>query len=79
MHDSQGEGTMKKLLERRLNFVDGTISSHCGVLNSPERLALIRQAHEVSAVIANLKKKAGKERREKAKEGRLLSNEQGTS
>ena len=39
------------------------VSSHCGVLNSPERLALVRQANEVSAVMADLEK----ERMEKKK------------
>jgi len=41
MLDSQGEGAKRRLPQRRLNFIDGTVSSHCGVLNSNERLQLI--------------------------------------
>jgi len=41
MLDSQDEGAKRRLPQRRLNFIDGTVSSHCGVLNSNERLQLI--------------------------------------
>ena len=54
MQDSQGEGAKKRLPQRRLNFIDGTVSSHCGVLNSKERLVLIRQANEVAGVLGDL-------------------------
>ena len=65
MKDSQGKGAKKRLPQRRLNFIDGTVSSHCGVLNSPERLNLIRQANEVSAVMADLEKERLEKKEEK--------------
>ena len=69
MHDSQGEGAKKRLPQRRLNFIDGMVSSHCSVLNSPHRLDLIRQANEVSAVMADLEAE-----RNDAKEERKRKN-----
>ena len=74
MKDSQGEGAKKRLPQRRLNFVDGMISSHCSVLNSTERLALIRQANEVSAVMADLEEERHekKEEQKRKKEGELV-------
>ena len=54
MQDSQGEGAKKRFPQRRLNFIDGTVSSHCRVLNSKERLVLIRQANEVAGVLGDL-------------------------
>ena len=41
--DSQGEGTKKILPQRHLNMIDGLVSSHCCVLNSVERLDLIKK------------------------------------
>merc|ERR1740124_368577 len=54
MNDSQGEGIKKRLPQRRFNFIDGMVSSHCGVLNSDKRLNLICQANEVSGVMVDL-------------------------
>ena len=54
MQDSQGEGTKKRLPQRRLNFIKSTVSSHCRVQNSKERLVLIRQANEVAGVLGDL-------------------------
>ena len=64
MKDSQGEGAKKRLPQRRLNFIDGMISSHCSVLNSTERLALICQANEVSAVMVDLEEERHKKKEE---------------
>ena len=72
MNDSQGEEAKKRLPQRRLNFIDGMVSSHCGVLNSEERLNLIRQANEVSGVMADLEaerlQKRDDQRKKKAQE-----------
>jgi len=72
MNGSQGEGAKKRLPQRRLNFIDGMVSSHCGVLNSDERLNLIRQANEVSGVMADLEaerlQKRDDQRKKKAQE-----------
>ena len=52
--DSQGEGAKKKLPQRRLNMVDAAISSHCCILNSTERLELIRKSNEVAAIMGEI-------------------------
>ena len=44
MDDDVGERALKRLPQRRLNFIDGSISSYCSILNSPEQLEQIRQA-----------------------------------
>ena len=38
MEDAVGERALERLPQRRLNFIDGCISSYCSILNSPERL-----------------------------------------
>ena len=63
--DIQGEGARKRLAQQRLNFVDGTVSSHCQVLNSAERNLLIRQANKVAAMMANLRNQKLKEKEKK--------------
>ena len=52
--DSQGEGAKKKLPQRHLNMVDEAIFSHCCILNSAERLELIRKSNEVAAIMGEL-------------------------
>ena len=36
MEGTVGERALKRLLHRRLRFIDGSISSYCSILNSPE-------------------------------------------
>ena len=52
--DSQGEGAKKRLPQRRLNMVDGSVSSHCCILNSTERLELVRRSNEVAAIMGEI-------------------------
>ena len=54
--------------QRRLNFIDGTISSHCAILNSDERLQLVKQANEVAAVMADLENDRKKQKEERERE-----------
>ena len=42
LEDTVGERDLKRLPQRRLNFIDGSISSYCSILNSPKRLEQIR-------------------------------------
>ena len=68
--DSKGDGVKKRIAQRRLNMIDATVSSHCAVLNSAERMHLIKQANEVAAVLADIEleqiQKREKSRKEKA-------------
>jgi hypothetical protein len=65
MEDTKGEGARKRLPTRRLNMIDGNISSWCLVLNSPERLELIRQANELAKVLGELEEDCLREKEEK--------------
>ena len=38
MYDAVSERDLKRLPQRRLNFIDGSISSYCYILISPKRL-----------------------------------------
>ena len=54
MYDGVGERALKRLPQRRLNFIDGYISSYCSIINSPERLEQIRQAKMLAYVLCDL-------------------------
>ena len=54
MKDAVGERALKRLPQRRLNFIDGYISSYCSILNSPEWLEQIRQAKNLASILCDL-------------------------
>ena len=54
MEDAVGERALRRLPQRRLNFIDGSISSYCSILNFTERLELIRQANKLASVLCDL-------------------------
>ena len=58
---------MRRLPQRRLNFIDGCISSYCYILNSPERLEQIRQANKLAYVLCDLESDRIREKEEKKK------------
>ena len=62
LKDSQGEGGKKRLPQCCLNLVDGQISSQCSVLNSEERMKLVRLYNEVAAVMVDIYNDRNKER-----------------
>ena len=45
IEDGIGDRDLKGLRQRRLNLIDGYISSYCYILNSPRRLNMINQAN----------------------------------
>ena len=63
MKNSQGEGTKKRLAQRSLNFIDGTTSSRCGIINCNECIELMRRANEVSGVMADQRMKDFRKRK----------------
>ena len=54
MDDAFGERALKSLTQRRLNFIDGYISSYCSILNSPKQLEWIRKAKKLAYVLCDL-------------------------
>ena len=54
MDGSVGDRYLKRLPQRRLNFIDGSISSYCFILKSPELLEQIRQAKKLASVMCDL-------------------------
>ena len=65
--DSQGEGAKKRLPQRRLNMIDGLVSSHCCVLNSAERLDLIKKSNQIAALMAEIEVDRSKQKEEARK------------
>ena len=67
MEDAVGERALKRLPQIRLNFIDGSISSYCYILNSPERLEQIRQANRLASVLRDLESDRIRDKEEKKK------------
>ena len=54
MEDAVGERALKRLPQRRLKFIDGSISSYCYILNSHELIEQIRQAKKLASILCDL-------------------------
>ena len=76
LKDSQGKGAKKRLPQRRLNFVDGQVSSHCSVLNSDARMKLIQLSNQVAAVMAGQRRITQLEKDKEAKEKGVASSKE---
>ena len=50
-----------------MNFVDGSVSSYCYIINSPKRLEEIRQANEFASVLCDLESDRIRGKEEKKK------------
>ena len=61
------ERSLKRLPQRRLNFIDSSISSYGYILNSPERLEHIRQAEKLASFLCDLESYRMRENDEKKK------------
>ena len=81
MNDDVGERALNRLPQRRLNFIDGSISSYCSILNSPERLEHIRQAKKLASILCDFesyrmrKNEDNKNRQTEAEENRRQKSE----
>ena len=65
MDDAVGERYLKRLPQRRLEFIDGYISSYCSIINSTERLEQIRQANKLASILCDLESDRMREKEEK--------------
>ena len=54
MEDAVSDRALKRLPQRRLNFIDGYISSYCFILNSPEQFEKISQAKGLASFLCDL-------------------------
>ena len=54
LEDAVGESYLKRLPQIRLNFIDGSISSYCSILNSSEIHEQISQANNLASVLCDL-------------------------
>ena len=53
MYNAVGDRALKRLPQRMLNFLDGSILSFCYILNSPEKLDNIRQRNKLASVLCD--------------------------
>eukprot|EP00957_Ditylum_brightwellii_P057559 4364227-Ditylum_brightwellii.AAC.1 len=70
LEDSKGEGAKAQLPKRRINIIDGNISSYCTVLNGTNRLCLVKEANLLADVLGNIDQEriVAKEKAKKKKE-----------
>ena len=54
MEDDVGDRALNRLPMRRLNFIDGSISRYCYIINSLKRLEQIRQANKLTYGMCDL-------------------------
>ena len=54
MEDAVGDSSLKRLPQRRMDFIYGSISSYCFILNSPERFEKISQAKKFASFLCDL-------------------------
>ena len=50
MEDAVGDRYLKRLPQRRIKLIDGSISSYCSMINSTKWLDLTKQANELACV-----------------------------
>ena len=67
MEYAVGERALKRLPQRRLNFIDGSIYGYCSILNSPKQLEQIRQENKLASVLCDLESDRVREKEEKNK------------
>ena len=65
MQNISGMGAKKRFSKRRLNMIDSTISIHCGILNTDERMDLVREYNEVAKILAEIKNEKQEAREQK--------------
>ena len=54
MEGAVGDWDFKRLPHRILNLIDASISSYFSIINSPERLDMIKQANKLVSVLGNI-------------------------
>ena len=54
MEHAIGDRDLKRLPQRRTNIIDGSISSYCSILNSPEWLHMINKENELVSVLCDI-------------------------
>ena len=53
-NDAVGKRALDTLLQIRMNFIDGSISSYCYILNLPKQLEQISQANKFASIMCDL-------------------------
>ena len=54
MNDFTGSGTKKRYGKKCINIIGGCILSYCAVLNSEERMLMVKEGNEVTAILADI-------------------------
>ena len=54
MKDAKGEGAWRKLRQKRLNIIDGSINSYCVHLKPPARMDSVWQANDLASVLSDM-------------------------
>ena len=54
MEDAIGDRDLRRLHQRRLKLIYGSISSYQSILNSPERLCMTKQASKLESILCDI-------------------------
>ena len=54
MEDGVVNRALKTMHHIRLNLIDGSISSYCYIINSPERIYLIKEATKLAYILGDI-------------------------
>ena len=67
MEDAVGDMYLRRLPQRRLDFIDGYISSYYYIINLIDQLENIRQSNKLASVLCNFESNHVREKEEKKK------------
>jgi hypothetical protein len=54
LYDCKGQGAKQKVAKRRLDMIEGNISSYSRILNDPQRLDSMRDLNKLTAAVASV-------------------------
>jgi len=66
INETIGEGAKKKIAKRRINFIDGNITSYSRLLNSSEQLTSMQEINSLTAIIGEIRTEREHEKSERA-------------
>jgi len=75
IHEMIGEGAKQRLSARRLEMISGNVASYSRMLNSPEQLEAVKDANNLTAIIAALNAEQEAEKKRKLDEKKLAAAE----
>jgi hypothetical protein len=64
INETIGEGAKKKIAKRRINFIDGNITSYLCLLDSSEQLTSMKEMNSLAAIIREIRSERDQDKSE---------------